>query len=110
MRHRRVRNKVKGTAARPRLALFRSLNHLYAQVIDDDRGVTLAAASSLDAQIRAQRNGKTKSEVSTTVGSLIAERAREKGVTKVVFDRGGYQYHGRVKSLAVAAREGGLVF
>ncbi len=110
MRHARVRRKVKGTPERPRLAVFRSLNHVYAQVIDDSRGVTLAAASTLDGELRGQRDGKVKAETSKGVGQLIARRAKELGVTQVVFDRGGYKYHGRVKALADAAREGGLVF
>ena len=110
MRHKRVRRKVKGTAERPRLAVFRSLNHLYAQIIDDDKGDTFAAASSLESEVRGQRNGKTKTDVSKMRRSLIAQRAREKGVTQVVFDRGGHKYHGRLKGLAEAAREGGLVF
>lgn len=110
MRHRRVRRKVRGTSERPRLAVYRSLNHVYAQVIDDVQGVTVASASSLDPDIRSQQNGKRKTDVSKIVGSLIAQRAREKGVEWVVFDRGGYKYHGRVLALADAAREGGLVF
>ncbi len=110
MRHRRVRKKVRGTGERPRLAVFRSLNHIYAQLIDDDRGVTLAAVSSLEKDVREQRDGKSKSDVATVVGSLIAQRGSESGVKTVVFDRGGYRYHGRVKSLAEAARKGGLTF
>ena len=109
-RHKRVRKKVKGTHQRPRLAVFRSLNHVYAQVVDDTLGVTLAAASSIESEVRDQVDGKPKREVSKSVGTLIAHRAIEKGVTSVVFDRGGYQYHGRVKALADAARQGGLVF
>ena len=110
IRHARVRKKISGTGERPRLCVFRSLNHVYAQVIDDERGVTLAAAGSLDQDIRGQKNGKSKIEVSTLVGSLLASRAKENGVTSVVFDRGGYKYHGRVRALADAAREGGLQF
>ena len=110
MRHARVRRKVKGTSERPRLAVFRSLNHVYVQVIDDSQGVTLAAASTLDSELRGQRDGKVKAETSKGVGQLIARRAKERGVSEVVFDRGGYKYHGRVKALADAAREGGLVF
>ena len=111
MRHKRVRRKIAGTAQRPRLAVFRSLNHIYVQVIDDSAGHTLAAASSLDAEVRESANGGTpKSQVSALVGSLIARRAAEKGVSGVVFDRGGFKYHGRTKALADAAREGGLVF
>jgi large subunit ribosomal protein L18 len=101
---------LKGTPERPRLAVFRSLNHVYAQVIDDSRGVTVAAASSLETQVRSQRDGKRKSEVSKLVGALIAQRAKDKGVSSVMFDRAGHKYHGRVKVLADAAREGGLVF
>ena len=110
MRHARVRRKVKGTSGRPRLAVFRSLNHVYAQVIDDSKGVTLAAASTLDAELRGQQAGQVKSETSKGVGDLIARRAKAQGITEVVFDRAGYKYHGRVKVLADAAREGGLVF
>ena len=110
VRHVRVRRKVTGTPERPRLAVFRSVNHVYAQIIDDIHGNTLAAGSSLDGVVRAEKDGKPKTEISTLVGSLIAQRARELGITKVVFDRGGYQYHGRVKALADAARKGGLVF
>ena len=110
MRHARVRRKVKGTSGRPRLAGFRSLNHVYAQVIDDSKGVTLAAASTLDAELRGQQAGDGKSEASKAVGDLIARRAKAQGITEVVFDRAGYKYHGRVKVLAEAAREGGLVF
>ena len=109
-RHLRVRRKVRGTAGRPRLAVFRSLNHVYAQVIDDDRGHTLAAASTVEPEVKSQVAGKKKAEVSKLVGKLIASRALEKGITTVVFDRGGFQYHGRVKALAESAREGGLVF
>lgn len=110
MRHIRVRRKVKGTSERPRLAIFRSLNHIYAQVIDDTKGETLAAASSLEGELKAKSEGKAKSEIATQVGVLISERAKEKGVNTVVFDRGGYKFHGRLKSLAEAARKGGLVF
>ena len=110
VRHHRVRRKVKGVSERPRLAVFRSLRHMYAQVIDDTQGATLAAASSLEDEVRSNRNGKTKGEVSKLVGQLIAERAKSKGVSAVVFDRGGYKYHGRVKAVADAAREGGLAF
>lgn len=107
-RHRRVRAKVSGTAERPRLNVFRSIRHIYAQLIDDDAGVTLAAASSLDPSLRATSGGNI--EGARQVGALIAARAIEKGINRVVFDRGGYKYHGRVKSLADAAREGGLEF
>ena len=109
-RHMRVRRKVWGTAERPRLCVFRSLNHIYAQVVDDDLGQTLVAASTLDQEIRSEVEGKGKTEVAQLVGKLVAERAVEKGITKVVFDRGGYKYHGRVKVLAETARKVGLVF
>ena len=111
MRHKRVRRKITGTADRPRMAVFRSLNHIYVQVIDDSCGHTVAAASSLEPTIRENvNNGAPKSEVSAMVGTLIAERATGQGVKNVVFDRGGFKYHGRTKALADAAREGGLVF
>jgi large subunit ribosomal protein L18 len=90
------------------MAVFRSLRHIYAQVIDDTTGVTIAAASSQDGEVRKERDGKPKSEVSKLVGALIAQRALASGVSQVVFDRGGYKYHGRAKALADAAREGGL--
>ncbi|MCL4465649.1 MAG: 50S ribosomal protein L18 [Chloroflexi bacterium] len=109
-RHLRVRKKVVGTAERPRLSVFRSLQHVYAQVIDDTQGATLAAASTLEADLRGQLDGKSKSAEAELVGQLIAQRARERGVERVVFDRGGYQYHGRVKALAEAARAAGLSF
>ncbi len=106
-RHRRVRGKISGTAQCPRLNVFRSTNNIYAQIIDDVKGVTLAAASSLDKEF--EGNGGNK-EAARKVGELIAKRAAEKGVTEVVFDRGGYIFHGRVKELAEGAREGGLKF
>ncbi|QQS45250.1 MAG: 50S ribosomal protein L18 [Acidobacteriota bacterium] len=106
--HGRIRRKVTGTAARPRLAVFRSLNHIYAQVIDDVKGVTICSASSLEKSAGIGNGGNI--DAARTIGRLIAERAREKGVSSVVFDRGGYIYHGRVKSLAEAAREAGLQF
>ena len=109
-RHRRVRRKVRGVPERPRLAVFRSMSHIYAQVIDDSKGITLVSASSLESEVREQRGGKPKTEVSKLVGALVASRAVKKGVSTVVFDRGGYKYHGRVKGLADAARKGGLVF
>ncbi len=107
-RHARLRLRVAGDAARPRLAVFRSLNHIYAQVIDDATGRTLAAASSLEADLRSSND--SKSAEAATVGRLVAERARAAGVGQVVFDRAGFRYHGRVKSLADAAREAGLDF
>lgn len=107
-RHARVRSKLSGTAARPRLNVFRSSKHIYAQLIDDVSGVTLASASTLDKEIGLESSGNVDAAVK--VGELVAKRAVEKGVKAVVFDRGGYLYHGRVKALADAARENGLEF
>ena len=101
---------MKGTSERPRLSVFRSLNHIYVQVVDDTTGVTLAAASTLENSIIEEVKSNDKSTKSKKVGSTIPERAKEKAVTSVVFDRGGYRYHGRVQALAEGAREGGLVF
>jgi large subunit ribosomal protein L18 len=109
-RHRRVRKKVLGTVERPRLNVFRSLQHIHAQVIDDLEGHTLVAASTLDAALRDELNGLDKIAQAKKVGQLLAERAQAKGIERVVFDRGGYKYHGRVKALADGAREGGLEF
>lgn len=109
-RHARVRAKVAGTTARPRLCVFRSLNHIYAQVIDDSKGYTLASASTLDPEIRNDLDGKAKTPQAGLVGALVAKRALANGVEQVVFDRGGYKYNGRVKTLAEAARQGGLKF
>lgn len=109
-RHLRVRRKVSGTASRPRLCVFRSLKHIYAQVIDDELGHTLASASTLDPEIRSEARTKRKAEAAKLVGQLVAKRALERGTTTVVFDRGGYKYHGRVKAVAEAAREAGLKF
>ncbi len=109
-RKRRVALKVRGTAQRPRLTVYRSLNHIYAQVIDDQAGVTLAAASSLSPQIKAEPGHKGNVVTAQKVGKAVAEAAKAKGVETVVFDRNGYLYHGRVKALAEAAREAGLVF
>ena len=109
-RHRRVRAKISGTALRPRLCVFRSLNHIYAQVIDDTLGETLASASTLDPEMKNGTNGKAKTAEADLVGALVAKRALDKGIKQVVFDRGGYRYHGRVKSLAEAARKVGLKF
>jgi large subunit ribosomal protein L18 len=109
-RHARVRKHVSGSSEKPRLCVYRSLSHIYAQVIDDVAGRTIAAASDVEADVKGQRAGKKKSDVATLVGSLVAQRAREKGVSQVVFDRGGYPFHGRVKALAEAARAGGLQF
>ena len=109
-RHRRVRVKVIGTPERPRLNIFRSLEHIYAQVIDDVAGHTLASASTLDKEVKQAIDGKHKTEAAKIVGQIVAARAKNAGVTKVVFDRGGNRYHGRVKALADGAREGGLDF
>ncbi|MFC1901926.1 50S ribosomal protein L18 [Chloroflexota bacterium] len=109
-RHHRVRQKVNGTNSRPRLCIFRSLNHIYAQVIDDSQGHTLISASTLDAEIKDDVAGKSKTARAELVGSLLAKRATSKGVSQVAFDRGGCKYHGRVKALAEAARQGGLKF
>ena len=106
----RIRKKLSGTTQRPRLAVFRSQTHIYAQVINDEAGKTLCAASSLDKTLKAQMKRGGNVAAAKAVGSLIATRAKEKGVLAVVFDRGGFQYHGRVKALADAAREGGLKF
>jgi large subunit ribosomal protein L18 len=108
-RHRRVRKKVHGTAVRPRLAVYRSNKHISAQLIDDDAGVTLASASSVEAGQRATGGGGSV-EAATRVGTLVAERAKAAGITSVVFDRGGFAYHGRVAAIAEAARNGGLEF
>jgi len=105
--HKRIRRKIAGTTERPRLAIFRSVAHIYAQVIDDSKGVTLVSASSVD------KGGKTNGgnvAAAKAIGKLVAERAKDKGVKQVVFDRGGYAYHGRVKALADAARAAGLEF
>lgn len=109
-RHHRVRSTVTGDSERLRLCVFRSARHVYGQVIDDTKGHTLASASSLDELVRRGSSKKTKIENSKMVGTLVAQRALEKGVKKVVLDRGGYKYHGRVRALAEAAREGGLDF
>jgi len=109
-RHQRVRAKVIGSASRPRLCLFRSLNHIYAQVIDDAKGNTLASASTLEPELKGNSQGKAKTAQAELVGSLVAKRALDKGIHQVVFDRGGYKYHGRVKALAEAARQVGLEF
>lgn len=109
-RHLRVRKKVLGTPERPRLSVFRSLRHIYAQVIDDTQGVTLVSASTLDPDLKGDLSTTGDSAAAERVGRLIGERALAKGITQVVFDRGGNQYHGRVKALADAAREAGLGF
>ncbi len=109
-RHRRVRKHIFGTPDRPRLCVYRSLSETYAQVIDDEAGNTLASASSIDSTMRTKLDGLTKTEQAKLIGKAVAERALDKGVKEVVFDRGGYQYIGRVKALAEAAREAGLKF
>jgi len=108
--HYRIRKHVNGTPERPRMAVFRSNKQIYVQVIDDEAGKTLAAASSNDKELAAQCKGKTGIEAAAIVGKAIAERAKAAGISTVAFDRGGYLFHGRVKSLADAAREGGLIF
>ena len=108
--HYRIRKHVNGTAERPRMVVFRSNKQIYVQVIDDERGVTLVAAASNDKQLAAECKGKNGSEAAAIVGKAIAERAKAAGISKVAFDRGGYLFHGRVKCLADAAREGGLDF
>jgi large subunit ribosomal protein L18 len=110
IRHRRVRQKVTGTISRPRLCVFRSLNHIHAQLIDDSMGQTLVSMSTLDSQVRSKTDGMGKSKKAEVVGTLLAEKALNKGIKQVVFDRGGCKYHGRVKSLAEAARKVGLEF
>ena len=109
-RHDRTRRHILGTAERPRLNVYRSLNHIYAQVIDDEVGRTLAAASTLDAEVKAQLEGKNKKEAANLVGEIVARRALDKGVKEVVFDRGGYLYTGRVAEVAEGARKAGLEF
>ncbi len=109
-RHARVRAKVVGSSLRPRLCVFRSLNHIYAQIIDDSKGHTLTSASTLDAEVKSGAVGKAKTAEAEVVGSLVAKRAVDKKISQVVFDRGGYKYHGRVKALAEAARQAGLKF
>ena len=106
----RVRKRVVGTPERPRLNVFRSLKHIYAQIVDDTRGVTLVSASTLSPELRGSLSGGGNREAASAVGKLIAEKALQKGIKKVVFDRAGYLYHGRVKTLAEAARENGLEF
>lgn len=109
-RHLRVRKKIQGTQSRPRLNIFRSSKHMYAQLIDDVTGVTLASASTQDKELKGQFSNGGNSEAAQKVGRLVAERAKAKGINHVVFDRGGYLYHGRVQALADAAREAGLEF
>lgn len=109
-RHKRVRRKITGTTQRPRLCIFRSSNNIYAQIIDDTNRVTVVSASSLEAEIKGTGNHCGNKEAARKVGELVAKRAVEKGITEVVFDRGGYLYHGRVQELAEGAREAGLKF
>jgi len=109
-RHRRVRKKITGTTERPRLNVFRSNNNIYAQVIDDQSGRTLVAASSLEPQLRSEQPRGSNREAARKVGKLLGQRASDSGIKEVVFDRGGYLYHGRVKELAEGAREAGLIF
>lgn len=109
-RHLRIRKKISGTTTHPRLNVFRSSKHIYAQIIDDTKGVTIASASTLEKDLSNEITNGGSKEAASKVGALIAARAKEKGVAKVVFDRGGYLYHGRVKALADAARESGLEF
>jgi large subunit ribosomal protein L18 len=109
-RHARVRKHVEGTAEKPRLSVYRSLSHIYAQVIDDVARATIAAASDVETDFKGKLTGKKKADVATLVGEAVAQRAKEKGVSRVVFDRGGYPFHGRIKALAEAARKSGLEF
>jgi len=109
-RKRRIRKNIAGTADRPRLTVFRSARHIYAQVVDDTRGHTLAAASSLDRAVAGDQAAKSKIDKATLVGKLVGQRAKENGVTKIVFDRNGFLYHGRVRAVSEGAREAGLVF
>jgi large subunit ribosomal protein L18 len=109
-RHQRVRKYVQGSSQRPRLAVYRSLHHIYAQVIDDSQGRTLVAAATVEPELRAVLENTQNTEAARKVGELLALRAREKGITQVVFDRGGHLYHGRIAALAEAARQGGLEF
>jgi large subunit ribosomal protein L18 len=108
--HKRIRAKISGNSSRPRLCVYRSLNHMYAQVIDDSQGTTLATASTIEKEIRSDLKGTGNIEASKLLGKKIAERAKAKGIEMVVFDRGGYLYHGRIKAVAEAARESGLKF
>lgn len=109
-RHRRIRSHLAGTTQRPRLNIYRSTSNIYAQVIDDSRGMTLISASTIDTEIAGQLAGKTKIDAARLVGKIVAERAKNAGINTVVFDRGGYKYHGRVAALAEGAREAGLEF
>ena len=111
MRHKRLRKRISGTPERPRLSVYRSEKHIYAQIIDDTKGETLVAASTVEKELRDKLNQKTWNvQAAKEVGKIIAERATAKGITEIVFDRGGYKYHGRIKALADSARESGLKF
>ena len=110
IRHRRIRRVVRGTASRPRLVVFRSLNHIYAQMVDDDRGATLVTAGSLSPEVKSQLSTGGNIAAAKAVGELVARKAKEQGIGAVVFDRAGYKYHGRVKALADAVRAAGLSF
>lgn len=111
MRHKRLRKRISGTPERPRLSVYRSEKHIYAQIIDDTKGETLVAASTVEKELREKLNQKTWNvQAAKEVGKIIAERATAKGITEIVFDRGGYKYHGRIKALADSARESGLKF
>lgn len=107
-RHQRIRNKISGTAARPRMNVYRSLNNIYVQFVDDDKGVTLASASTMDKELKSKAQSITKSEAAKLVGELAANRAKSAGITEVVFDRGGYLYTGRIAQVAEGARSTGL--
>lgn len=109
-RHKRMRHHISGTAVKPRMCVFKSGKHIYVQVIDDTKGHTLASASTLEAEIKSKLKNTSNIEAATMVGEVIAQRAKDKGVTQIVFDRGGFIYHGKVKALADAAREQGLEF
>lgn len=109
-RRRRIRKKISGSAARPRLSVFRSARHIYAQIIDDSQGQTLVAASTLSGQLKGKLSGLKKTDAAREVGKLLAAKAREKGISQVVFDRNGFLYHGRVKAVAESCRENGLEF
>jgi len=109
-KHQRIRNRIKGTAERPRLSVYRSLSHIYAQIIDDQKGITLASASTMEKYLREQAPAGGNLKAAKEVGKLIALKAQLKGISKVVFDRGGNIYHGRIAAVAEAAREGGLEF
>jgi large subunit ribosomal protein L18 len=109
-RHKRVRKMVTGTQDKPRLCVFRSLNNIYAQIIDDSQGHTVASASTMEPEMKEQTSGKKKTECADIIGAAIARRSLDRGIKQVVFDRGGYKYHGRVKALADAARKAGLDF